>query len=156
VLQCHGFRLAEAGPAMTMWLRSEFEQVRRSPDDIRRDYCALIDAVASRSDTQFFILHMISTVGNENIQCYSSFDLPLSKTLGSVRCRELNLMLHDLARERNVAIVDADAIAADLGSQRHAPDGIHGSGLLQAEIRSELVRLLRHRKVRGFAAPALT
>ena len=57
---------------------------------------------------------------------------PLANMLGSVRARELNLMLHDLARERNVAIVDVDAIAADLGSQRHAPDGVHGSGPLQA------------------------
>jgi Cys-tRNA(Pro) deacylase len=64
-----------------------------------------------------------------------------------VRAREMNLMLHDLARERNVAILDADAIAADLGTQRHAPDGIHGSGLLETEIRGELIRLLRQRGV---------
>ena len=132
-LHCHAYRLLEAGPAFQTWLRTNFEQVRRAPDDIRRDYCALIDAVRARHDTQFVVLNAISTASNENIHSYAGFDRPIGKTLGSVRAREMNLMLHDLARERNVAILDADAIAADLGTQRHAPDGIHGSGLLETE-----------------------
>ena len=148
--QWHAFRVIEAGPAVQAWLREAFEQVRRTPDDIRRDYAALIDAVRARSDTEFLILNAISTTTGENIQCYAGFERPLAKTLGSVRTREMNLMLHDLARERNVAIVDADAIAADLGTQRHVPDGMHGSALLQDEIRAELLRLLRERGVRGF------
>ena len=154
-LHCHAYRLLEAGPAFQTWLRTNFEQVRRTPDDIRRDYCALIDAVRARHDTQFVVLNAISTAGNENIHSYAGFDRPIGKTLGSVRAREMNLMLHDLARERNVAILDADAIAADLGTQRHAPDGIHGSGLLETELRGELLRLLRQRGVPGFAAAAV-
>lgn len=149
-LQLHPFRMLECGPAVHAWLRAEFEQVRRTPDDIRRDYVALIDAVRARSATEFFVLNMISMATSENIHCYAGFDRPLGKTLGSVRTREMNLMLHDLARERNVAIVDADAIAADLGTQRHIPDGMHGSALQQDETRAELVRLLRERGVRGF------
>jgi hypothetical protein len=153
-LQTHGFRIVEAGPAVHAWLRADFEQIRRTPDDIRRDFCRLIDAVRARSDTQFLVLNTISTSGSENVHCYAPFARPLGNTLGSVRSREINVMLHDLARERNVAIVDVDAIAADLGSQRHAPDGVHGSGALQRELRQEIVRLLRDRGVPGFAAAA--
>ncbi len=155
-LYCHAYRILEAGPAFQMWLRTNFEQVRRTPDDILRDYCALVDAVRARrgGDTQFVVLNVISTSDNENIHSYAGFDRPIGKTLGSVRKREMNLMLHDLARERNVAILDADAVAADLGSRRHTPDGIHGSGLLQAELRRELLRMLRQRGVPGFAAAA--
>lgn len=149
--QCHAHRIFVAGPVIQAWLRAEFEQVRRTPDDVRRDYCALIDAVRARSDTEFLVLNMISTATSENVHYYGGFEQPLGKTLGSVRTREMNLMLHDLARERNVAIVDADAIAADLGTLRHTPDGMHGSALLEGEIRSELLRLLRDRGVRGFA-----
>ncbi len=153
---CHTFRLVEAGPAFRAWIRAEFEHVRRTPDDIRRDYRALVDAVCARSDTQFLVLNLITTATSENIQSYAGFDRPLGKTLGGVRARELNLMLHDLARERNVSIVDADAIAADLGTLRHAPDGVHGSRLLQDEIRAELLRLLRAHGLAGFGRRAIT
>ncbi|NDP42267.1 MAG: hypothetical protein GZ089_06050 [Aromatoleum sp.] len=154
-LHCHDFRVAEAGPAVKAWLRTEFEKVRRTPDDIRRDYCQLIDAVRARSETQFLVLNVISTSGHENVHCYAPFDRPLGDTLRSVRARELNVMLHDLARERNVAIVDVDAIAADLGTERHAPDSVHCSGPLQNEIRREILRLLRDLGVSGFAATAV-
>ncbi|HVO88733.1 MAG TPA: hypothetical protein VMV45_09335 [Casimicrobiaceae bacterium] len=155
-LQCHPFRIIEAGRAVQSWLHTDFEQVRRTPEDIRRDYHALIDAVRERSPTQFFILNVTSTASSETIHSYAAFDRPLARTLGSVRARELNLMLYDLARDRNVAIVDVDAIAADLGTQRHVPDGIHGSAMLQDEIRRELLRQLGARNVRGFAQLRLT
>ena len=154
-LYCHAFRIVEAGPAFLAWLHANFEQVRRTPEDILRDYCALVDAVRARGDTQFLVLNAVSTTGNENIHCYAGFERPIGKTLGSVRAREMNLMLHDLARERNVAILDADAIAADLGAQRHVPDGIHGSGLFQSEVRQELIRLLRAQGIPGFAGAAI-
>ncbi len=153
-LHCHGFRIATAGPAIHAWLRADFEQVKRAPEDIFRDYCELIDAVRARSETTFLVLNVISTSGSEQVQCYAPFPRPLGKMFGSVRARELNVMLHDLAHQRNVAIVDVDAIAAELGSQRHAPDGIHCSGELQGEIRREILRLLHDRGVPGFAARA--
>ena len=149
-LQTHAFRAAEAGAAVRHWLRTEFETVRRTPDDIRCEYGRLIDAARARSATQFLILNVISTSAYDNVDRYQAFDQPLGETLSSVRARELNLMLHDLARERDVAIVDVDAIAADLGVQLHAPDGIHCSGTLQAEVRGEILRVLRGRSVPGF------
>ena len=66
----------------------------------------------------------------------------------------MNLMLHDIARDHDVSIVDNDAIAATLGSSRHLTDGVHGSGALQAELRPEILRLLRERGVAGFAPAA--
>jgi hypothetical protein len=154
-LQSHDFRIAEAGPAVQAWLRAEFDRVVRTPDDIRRDYCQLIDAVRARGNTQFLVLNVISTSGHDNVDCYAPFEQPLGRTLRSVRARELNLMLHDLARERGVAIVDVDAIAAELGTERHAPDGVHCSGSMQGAIRGEILRLLDERGVPGFASTAV-
>ena len=61
-------------------------------------------------------------------------------------------MLGDLAREFRLGVIDLDAIAADIGAQRNLPDGVHGSGLLQSELRVELLRMLGAMGVAGFAA----
>lgn len=151
-VSCHGFRIAEAGPAVHAWLQSNFEPVKRTPDQIRRDFQHLIDAVRARNDTQFLILNVLSTLIEENIHSYAPFDTPMRDTLSSVRAKELNLMLHDLARERDVSIIDVDAIAADLGSRQHVPDGTHHSGTMQTEVRGEILHALRARGVPGFGA----
>ena len=150
-VHCHDFRMAEAGQATRAWLRSNFERVRRTPADIRRDYLTLIDTVHTQSNLNILVLNVMSTTGNETIDDYSPFDRPLGETLSSVHAKELNLMLHDLAREHDIAIVDLDAIAADLGGRSHLPDGVHASGALQAEMRDEILRILRLRGVPGFA-----
>lgn len=149
-LNSHGFRVAEAGPAVRAWLRTNFEPVRRTPDDIRRDYLELIDAVRAKSDMKFLIMNVMSTSGDEEIYSYAPFDQPLGDVLAVIRSKELNLMLHDLARERDVSIIDVDAIAAELGAIAHLPDGIHSSGPMQAEVRGEILRVLRARGVPGF------
>jgi hypothetical protein len=41
---------------------------------------------------------------------------------------------------------------AELGSRQHVPDGNHHSGAMQAEVRGEILRLLRARGVPGFGA----
>jgi hypothetical protein len=151
-LNCHRFRLLEAGQAFQAWLKSNFELVKRTPDQIRQDYRELIDAARARHATQFIILNLLSTLVDEEISSYAAFDAPMRDTLSSVRAKELNLMLHDLARERDVSIIDVDAIAADLGSWTHVPDGTHHSGTMQAEIRGEILRVLRARGVPGFGA----
>src|SRR5262249_46802141 len=48
IVNCPRFRLAEAGAATLAWLRGNFDLLKRTPDDIRRDYVALIDAVPER------------------------------------------------------------------------------------------------------------
>ena len=150
-LQCHGFRIAETGPATLRWLETEFDIVVRTPEDVHRDYRALIDAIRARGDAAFLVINTMSTSGHEDVHCYAPFDAPLGQSLGSVRARELNVMLYDLAREHDVAIVDADAIAAVLGGRNHLPDGVHPSGQMQAGVRAEILRILRERGVPGFA-----
>lgn len=151
----HDFRVAQAGPAVRAWLKTDFEPVKRNPDDIRRDYRELIDAVRARTDMKFLILNTMSTSGLERIYSYAPFDSPMHDTLVRIRSKELNLMLHDLERERNVSIVDQDAIAAEIGAAEHLPDGTHGSGVMQAEVRGEILRILRARGVPGFGPPRL-
>ncbi len=150
-ISSHGFRIAQAGGAVLAWLRGNFEIVKRTPDDIRRDYRLLIDAIRSYSTMNILILNAMSTSHNDNIYNYAPFDRPMGDTLATVRTKESNLMLHDLARERDISIVDVDLIGADLGAQ-HLPDGIHQSGLMQAEIRSEILNILRERGAAGFGA----
>jgi hypothetical protein len=127
-VKCHDYRLVESGEGILEWLRNHFERVNRTIADIQRDYRTLIDAVRARSNTRFLIMNAMSTSGSDAVDNYAPFDRPLGATLSSVRCKELNLMLHDLARERDIDIVDLDAIAADLGGSAHLPDGMHSSG----------------------------
>ena len=61
-------------------------------------------------------------------------------------------MLQDIADEREVYIVDVDAIAADIGGSEHLPDGIHQSGLMQKLLRREVLGILSD--LRRTEAPA--
>ncbi|MEO8304050.1 MAG: hypothetical protein ABI724_08015 [Betaproteobacteria bacterium] len=149
-VNCHGFRIAQAGPGVREWLHTQFEPVSRTPDDIRCDLRELIDTVRARGDMRVLILNSMSTSGFEDVYTYAPFDRPMRDTLSSVRSKEMNLMLHDLARERDVSIVDVDTIAAELGAAAHLPDGVHASGPLQAEVREEILRLLAGHRVPGF------
>ena len=63
-------------------------------------------------------------------------------------------MLCDLARDHDVTIVDADAIAAKLGGRYTMPDGVHTNGAMEAELRAEILRVLKIKKIPGFNAPA--
>ena len=152
-LHCHAYRMSDAGPAVRAWLERDFEVVARTADDVHRDYRVLVDAVRERSPTAILVMNAMSTTGYETLHSYAPFDRPLGSTLGTIRTKELNLMLHDLARERDVSIVDSDAIAADLGAT-HLPDGVHNSATMQAELRREILRILRARGIAGFAAGA--
>jgi hypothetical protein len=150
-LACHDYRIKEAGPAIQGWLRTAFEPVRRTPEMIQRDLCDLIQSVRQKAATEFLIMNGMSTSGHEDVFNYTFFDHPLREVLKTRGTKEMNLMLHDLSRECDVSIVDADAIAADLGAEAHLPDGMHQSGQMQAEIRQEIIRLLAARGVPGFA-----
>ncbi len=150
-LQCHNYRMAaDAGPAVRSWLERDFEVVPRTLGDIADDYRRLVDPAGPRARTAFLVMNAMSTSGFETLHTYAAFDAPLGNALNTIRAKELNLMLHDLAREGGVSIVDNDAIAADMGAA-HLPDGVHNSGALQAELRSEILRILRARGVPGFA-----
>ena len=149
-------RIQDTSEMIRTWLLANFEPVERTLDNVRTDLIALVDAVRARSDVKFLVLNAFSTLGYEDIPTYASFDRPMGNVIATVRNKELNLLLHDIARERDIAIVDVDAIAADLGAAVNLPDGIHSSGTLQAEVRDEIVRLLRARGIPGFRPRALS
>lgn len=137
------FHRAAAGPAVRAWLAQAFEPVRRTIDDIRQDYLKLFDTVSAQTGARFLILNRMSTSGREDISSYLPFDAPMSDTLANVASKELNLMLHDLAAERDLSIIDVDAIAAELGGGAHLPDGVHQSGVMQTLVRAEILNALR-------------
>jgi hypothetical protein len=133
---------AAAGPVFRAWLGSAFETVKRSIDDIRSDYERLLDAMRTATGARALVINRMSSSGYEDISNYSSFDAPMSGTLSSIAAKELNLMLHDIAGDRDLVIIDVDAIAADLGGAEHLPDGIHQSGPIQAALRVEILHAL--------------
>jgi hypothetical protein len=149
---CYDFRLAEdAGRAFPHWLRAHFEPIRRSVEDIRGDYRVLCDLIRAQApQTEILIANVMSTSDIDDVQSYAGFEPPLGETVASVHSKDMNLMLYDFARERDIAIVDADAIAAELGARSHLHDGMHQSGAMQAELRAEILRILRARSVPGF------
>lgn len=138
-INAHGFRLARAGPAVGRWLREAFEPVHQTVDDVATDLRAMATAL---EDRPLLIVNMVSTQAFEHLRSYRGLDDATLRNMGTVRAKELNLLLHDLARERGLRIVDADAIVAELGMARHLPDGIHGTEALYAEIRAELLHQL--------------
>ncbi len=133
---------AAAGPAVRAWLAEAFEPVRRSTDDIKRDYETLIDRIARTTGGRVVILNCMSTSNYEDISSYMAFDAPMSNTLALVAAKEANLMLLDIADEREIHIIDVDAIAAEIGGGEHLPDGIHQSGLMQMLLRQEIAGVL--------------
>jgi hypothetical protein len=158
-INVHGFRALRAGPTVAAWLKQAFEPAPRSIDEIGQGYRRLSDAVRATlggRPKHILVVNLMSTSGDEDIQNYQGFDAPMAETLSSVRARDMNLMLHDLAREdRGVAVVDLDAIAAEMGAHHNLPDGVHSSGALQAELRAEMAHVLDQRGVPGFGPARL-
>lgn len=134
-----------AGPVARAWLASAFEPAPRPLETIRRDYVRLIETVGAATGARFMILNRMSTSGREDVSSYAAFDAPMAQTLTSIAAKELNLLLEDLAASHGVFVVDADAIAAEIGGARHVPDGVHYSGLMQARVREEILGELANR-----------
>lgn len=132
----------DAGPVFRAWLAAAFAPVKRSVDDIKRDYATLIEAVARTTGARIAIVNRMSTLGHEDIASYAAFDSPLGDTLSVIAAKEMNLMLHDLSETHDVAIVDVDALAAAFGGAEHVPDGIHQSGPMQQAVRAAVLQLL--------------
>ena len=152
LFRVHDYRLADAGPAFRAWLKAEFRVQTFSPEDIYRDYCELIDLVRARApDTRFLIINQVSSSTAEDIVSYAPYDAPLAHQLGTVRGKEINLMLHDLARDRDLDIIDMDARAAELGARMSLRHGVHQNGQMQAMLRADILQALKARGVRGFS-----
>ena len=152
VLQHHQ---AAAGPAIRNWLANAFESVGRTTNDIKADYEHLINAIEKSTGARVIILNRMSTSGDENISSYAPFDSPMSGTLANIASKELNLMLHDIAAGRNVAILDIDAIAAEIGGGEHLPDGVHQSRAMQDVLRAELLHILQDLRPQGSPVKSL-
>lgn len=152
-LTVHDFRAHRAGPTVRAWIKDDFERVNRSLDDIARDYGQLADLLRNGSGAlprHVLVLNKMSSSGDDDAQDYSIFDAPLGDLLSSIYAKDINLMLHDVAHQSDIAIIDVDAIAADMGGQRNLPDGIHANGALQNELRGEMLHILHGRGVPGF------
>ncbi len=150
-LHCHPFQRLRTGAAFRSWLAREFVVEQHPVGAARRDYAELIRLLREQApERQILVLNSVAATDREDILCYDAYDPPLSLALRNVRAREMNAMLHDLAAETGIAIVDADAIAADLGVHRSIPDGTHQSGEMQAVLRDEILAILRARRVPGF------
>ncbi len=149
-IACHPFRLAQTGPATRAWLADNFEAAPRSTADLADDYHALAGAVRQATGATLLMLNGISTQAYEDILHYSAFDRPLGETLSSVRAKERNVMLDDLARSEGLAVIDVDSIVAEYGMWNHLPDGVHQSGAVQAAVRAEILATLAERGVGGF------
>jgi len=152
LFRIHDYRLADAGPAFRAWLKASFAPQTFSPEDIYHDYCELIDLVRSQApDTRFLIINQVSSSTADDIVSYAPYDAPLAHQLGTVRGKEINLMLHDLARDRDLDIIDTDARAAELGARMSLRNGVHYNGRMQAALRADILQVLKARGVRGFS-----
>ena len=141
----HRFRLFQAGPRIQHWLRENFVAVSRSVEDIRWDYLDLLETLRATTGAHLLVLNTQSAPSLETLQTYAGFGRPLADSLASVRSKALNLMLHDLARDHPVTIIDADLALGRRGTREHAPDGVHYSGAIQDDLRAEIARVLRDR-----------
>src|SRR4029077_6763043 len=89
---CYSWQLVRAGRAFSHWLRAHFEPVRRTPEDVHRDYRVLIDLIRAQAPTtQILISNMMSTSGIDDVPTYAGFDAPIGETLASVHSKDMNL-----------------------------------------------------------------
>ena len=151
-----GYRRAQFPPAFKAWLQPNFELVKRNLYEIHADYVRLIKSIRERApSTQILVVNMMSSSAEFALHRFGDFESPIGETAPGVRAQDLNLLLCDLAREHDVAIVDADAIAAKFGGKHTMPDGVHTNGIMEAELRREILRIMKVKNIPGFNAPAV-
>ncbi len=153
VLSFHDYQLVAMGPLLRHWLQQEFAVFRKTLEEVHQDFLKLIDRLGALTQTHLLILNSVASSTSEDCFCYAPFDKPLGNTLANVRAMERNLMLFDLARQRDISIVDFDSLTAELGST-HLPDGVHPNGPLQDALREQIVTILRERGLPGFGPQA--
>ncbi len=136
----HGFRLAEISPTLKAWFRANFERIDRKPEDVERDLLALVDKVQSLTGARLVFVNSVES---------NSFRFPRSAP-ASLSARARNVILDEVSRKRPISVIDADAIAVDLGVHAHVPDATHPYGDFERELRTELVRTLRAMGIAGY------
>lgn len=145
----HGFRFGPyIGPAATEWLRRDFEPVKRSVADVERDLAALADEVQARTGGLLVVQNLVASSAADRVANYSWLGDAFDENV-SVFGNEANLMLAGLTRGRRMALLDSDALVAELGAN-HIPDRFHGSGELVEAQRREVHRILKAFGIPGF------
>jgi hypothetical protein len=149
IIALHGFRFGPyIGTRFTEWLRRDFEPLTRTVADSQRDLAALADEVKARTGATLLVQNLIASTAADRVSNYSwlgdAYDASVP-VLGN----EANLMLSDLTRHHNIAMIDSDALAAELGV-KHCPDRFHASGDLVEAQRTEFHRVLREYRIPGF------
>ncbi len=149
IIALHGFRFGlYIGANFTEWLRRDFEPLTRTVADSQRDLAALAGEVKARTGAALLVQNLIASTAAERISNYSwlgdAFDASVA-VIGN----EANLMLSDLTRHHNIAVIDSDALAAELGV-KHCPDRFHAARELVEAQRDEMHRVLREFSIPGF------
>ena len=149
IVAVHGFRFGTyIGSGFADWLRRDFEPLVRTVADSQRDLAALADEVKARTGAVLLVQNLISSNIADRVSNYAwlgdSFDHSVP-----VRGTEANLMLSGLTRSHGIALIDSDALAAEIGV-KHCPDRFHASRELVEAQRNEVHRVLRECKIRGF------
>ena len=101
-LRVHHFQLGRCGAATQAFLKANFEIVPSTVDQILADYIRLYDHLNAERRVELIVLNIFSSNGFEDIATYAAFDEPLDQQVFTVRNKALNVMLHDLARERDM------------------------------------------------------
>jgi hypothetical protein len=149
IIAMHGFRFGPyIGPGISDWLRRDFEPVRRTVDDVRRDLAALAEEVKTRTGALLLVQNLIASNETDRVSNYAWLGEAFDDCV-PVFGNEANLMLSDLTRQRGIAMIDSDALAAELGV-RHCPDRFHASRELIEAQRNEVHRVLRAHAIPGF------
>jgi hypothetical protein len=104
--------------------------------------------VKARTGASLLVQNLIASDVADRVSNYSWLGDAFDKSLG-VLGTEANLMLTDLTRHHSIAMIDSDALAAELGV-RHCPDRFHASRELVEAQRSEVHRVLREYNIPGF------
>ena len=149
IVAMHGFRFGPfIGPRIAEWLRRDFEPVKRTVADIGRDLAALADEVQRRTGAVLLVQNLIASTTADRVSNYAWVGEAFGESV-TVFGNEANLMLCDLTRDHSIAMIDSDALAAELGVQ-HCPDRFHASRQLVEAQRSEVHRVLREYEIPGF------
>ena len=149
IIALHGFRFGPfIGPGVTEWLRRDFEPLTRTIADSQRDLAALADEVKARTGATLLVQNLIASNIADRVSNYSWLGDDFDQSVPVIG-NEANLMLSDLTRHHSIAMIDSDALAADLGV-RHVPDRYHASRELVEAQRTEVHRVLREYKLPGF------
>jgi hypothetical protein len=146
------FHAARFGPfigaGIADWMRRDFERVPRTIADIETDLAALAAEVQTRTGAVLLVQNVVASSEADRISNYSWLGDSFADSV-SVLNTEANMMLFGLTRMANISMIDADALAAELGT-KNIPDRTHASrDLLEAQ-RCAVHEVLRARGIHGF------